>query len=198
VTGALAAGAVALAAASGLPGLALPGRPRLGQRLSCGALCLAALLGIAAALPVLLGAPAQVVALPWRQPHASLALRLDALSALFLLPILTVPALGSIYGLAYWPQERLGRRAAMLQAWYGVAAGAMALVLLADNALLFLFAWELMALAGFFLVRSEPDRADALRASWIYLVAAHVGTFALLAFFAAVGGSRCSFDFSAW
>ena len=190
--------AVAIASASGLPGLALRRRPALGQGLSAGALALAAVLGIAAAVPVLAGAPAAVLQLPWHQPHASVAVRLDALSALFLLPILVVPALGSIYGLAYWPQVTLGNGAVRLQLWYGLVTGSMALVLLADNAMLFLFAWEVMALCGFFLVRAEPDRKDAQAASWVYLASAHVGTFALFAFFAATGNARGSFDFSAW
>ena len=198
MTGTLAIAAVALASVSGLPGLALWRRPVLGQRLSSATLCLAALLGLAAALPVLAGAPAAVVHVPWNQPHASLSLRLDALSALFLLPILVVPALGSVYGLGYWPQERRGGQAVALQLWYGLVTGSMALVLLADNALLFLFAWEVMALCGFFLVRSEPDRKDAQLASWIYLAAAHAGTFAVFAFFAAVGSARGSFDFADW
>ena len=176
--------AVAIASASGLPGLVLRRRPALGQALSAGALCLAAIVGIAAAVPVLAGAPASVLHLPWNQPYASLTVRLDALSALFLLPILAVPALGSVYGIAYWPQETPGNRAVSLQLWYGLVTGSMALVLLADNALLFLFAWEVMALCGFFLVRAEPDRKDAQTASWVYLAAAHVGTFAIFAFFA--------------
>jgi hydrogenase-4 component B len=196
--GALAIASVALATASGLPGLALWRRPLLGQRISAGALCLAAVLGIAAAVPVLAGSAPFVAHAPWHQPNATLALRLDPLSALFLLPVLLVPALGSIYGLSYWPQAQLGGRAVRLQLWYGVVTGSMALVLLADNAMLFLFAWEVMAICGFFLVRSDPDRKDAQKAAWVYLVAAHVGTFALFAFFSIVGSARGTFDFAGW
>ena len=196
--GALAIAAVVIASASGLPGLALWRRPVLGQRLSAGALCLAAALGIAAAVPVLSGSDPFVLHLPWQEPHASLALRLDPLSALFLVPVLLVPALGSVYGLASWPQERLGGRAVRLQLWYGLVTGSMALVLLADNGMLFLFAWELMAICGFFLVLADPDRKDAQKAAWVYLVAAHVGTFAIFAFFSIVGSARGTFDFAAW
>ncbi len=194
----LALAATVLASASGLGGLALHRRPALGQRVSAALLVGGALLGIAAALPVLLGGPTSLLRIDWGQPHAALALRLDPLAAFFLVPVLSVPALGALYGLAYWPQAEPGRRGARLQAWYGVLAGSMAAVVLADNALLFLFAWEVMALGGFFLVRSDADRKDAQKASWIYLAAAHVGSFALFALFAAVGGARGSFDFAAW
>jgi hydrogenase-4 component B len=198
LTGTLAISAAALAALSGLPGLLLWRRPALGQRLSAGALCLAAALGLAAAASVLAGGVPFVARVEWHQPHASLALRLDALSALFLVPVLLVPALGSIYGLAYWPQARLGWRAVRLQLWYGLITASMAVVLLADNAMLFLFAWEVMAICGFFLVLADPERKDAQRAAWVYLVAAHVGTFAIFAFFSIVGSARGTFDFAGW
>ena len=196
--GALAIAAVVLASSSGLPGLALWRRPALGQRVSAGVLCLAAALGIAAAVAVLAGAVPYVLHLPWQEPHASFSLRLDPLSALFLVPVLLVPALGSVYGLGYFPQAGLGARAVRLQLWYGLVTGSMALVLLADNAMLFLFAWEVMAICGFFLVLADPDRKDAQKAAWVYLVAAHVGTFAIFAFFSIVGSARGTFDFAGW
>jgi len=198
MTAALAIGAVALASASGVLGAALRRRPALGQRLSCAVLCTASALGIAAAVPALAGGGGFEIRQAWQEPFASLSLRLDPLSALFLIPVLAVPALGSIYGVAYWPQEKLGARAVRLQIFYGLVTGAMAMVVLADNAMLFLFGWEVMAVCAFLLVLSDPDRADAQRAAWVYLAAAHVGTFALFGFFSVVGSARGSFDFAAW
>ena len=194
----LAIGAVGLAALSGLPGLLLRRRPALGQALSAAALCAAAALGGAAAASVLAGGGAVSVRWPWHEPYGSLALRLDSLGAFFLVPVLGVPALGSVYGLSYWPQAKHGYRAVRLQLFLGLAAAAMGLVVLADNALLFLVGWEGMAVCAFILVRSEDDRPEPLRAAWIYLASAHVGTFALFAFFSLLGSARGSFDFSAW
>ena len=198
MTAGLALAAVALATASGLFGVLLRRRPALGQGLSCAALCAAAVLGLAAAGRVLAGGDGFAVRLPWHEPLGSLAIRLDPLAALFLVPVLAVPALGSVYGLAYWPQERLGWKAARLQLFYGLVTGAMGLVLLSDNAMLFLVGWEVMAVAGFMLVRSDEERPEAQRASWVYLAAAHVGTFAIFALFSVVGSARGSFDFAAW
>jgi len=198
VTAALAIVGLALATGSGLFGLALRRRPALGQGLSCAALCAGAALGVAASARTLFGPGGFVLRHPWHEPYGSLALRLDPLSALFLVPVLSVPALSSIYGLAYWPQARLGWKAIRLQLFFGLVTGSMGLVILADNALLFLVGWELMAVAAFMLVRSEEDRPEALRAAWIYLAASHVGTFALFAFFCVAGSARGSFDFDAW
>ena len=81
-----------LATVSGLPGLLLRQSPVLGQRLCCAVLAVGASLGIAGAAATLAGVPPGVVELPWSEPGAALSLRLDALAAVFLLPVLGVPA----------------------------------------------------------------------------------------------------------
>ena len=198
MTGSLAAAAVVLTATSGVPGALCWRRPRLGQRLSCAALCLGAALGIVASSLTLAGGPTAIVEGPWNLPGAALGLRLDALSALFLAPILAIPAASAVYGLAYWPQPRLGAKAVRLQLAFGVATAGMALVVLASNGLLFLTAWEVMAIAGFLLVLTDHEREDAQRAAFLYLVAAHVGTFALFAFFSLAAHHTGSFEFARW
>jgi hydrogenase-4 component B len=198
VSPAFAVVAVALATASGLPGLLLRRRPALGQVLSCIMLCTGASVGLAAAAVVLSGGAGFAASAPWHVPLGSLALRLDPLSALFLVPILGVPALGSVYGLSYFPQARLGAKAVRLQLSYGLVTGSMALVALADNAVLFLTAWETMAVASFLLVLTDHEKPESQRAAFTYLAASHVGTFALFAVFCVVGSQRGSFDFAAW
>src|SRR5262249_46065973 len=58
---------------------------------------------------------------------------------------------------------------------------------LARTALLFLFAWEIMSLAAFFLVTYEEERPEARRAGWVYLIAAHLGVAFLIALFTLLG-----------
>ena len=74
----------------------------------------------------------------------------------------------------------------------------MMLVLLARNAVLFLFAWELMAVASFFLVTFEHERESVREAGWIYFVATHLGTAFLLAFFLLLARETGSMDFDVW
>jgi hydrogenase-4 component B len=122
-------------------------------------------------------------------PVGRVAFGLDGLSALFLVPILLVSALGSLYGASYGrPEEPGGRR---LRLCWGIMTASMIAVVLARDAILFLLAWEAMALSAFFLIGSEEERAEVREASWIYLVATHAGTLCLLGFFAllARGGS---------
>ena len=46
------------------------------------------------------------VSLGWAIPGGAIDLALDPLGAFFLVPIFLLFALGSVYGLAYWPQEK--------------------------------------------------------------------------------------------
>ncbi|MGB8931905.1 MAG: proton-conducting transporter membrane subunit, partial [Anaeromyxobacteraceae bacterium] len=187
---------ILLTSLSGGAALALRGRPAAAQRLATALLVAGALLGIAGALPAL-GGSAATFSGRWQTPGGSLSIRIDSLSALFLLPILALPALGSIYGLGYWPQAARGGSSIRVQGWYGLVTGAMTLVCVSANAILFLAAWEVMAVAGFLLVLTEHEKPEAQRAAFVYLVAAHVGTLALFALFALLGRLAGSFEFAA-
>ena len=187
---------LAAAAISGAPALALRRDPVKAQRAACAVLVAGALLGVAgAALALAQGRPAEIHA-AWGAPGAALALRLDALSALFLLPIFGVPAAGSVYALAYYPQPASAPgRAIRVQTSYGLITASMALVVVAANAVLFLVAWEVMALAGFVLVLTEHEKRETQRAAYVYLAAAHVGALVLFALFSLLGNAAGSFDF---
>src|SRR5262245_46108606 len=120
--------AAGLLAGSGLPGLAAARGARWGDWLHAGTMVLAAALGSGAALAALLADAATDLDRQWALPWGRFGLHLDALSAAFLLPVFVVPALGSIYGAAYWRQGRApGARS--LRVFYGLLAGAMVMVL---------------------------------------------------------------------
>jgi hydrogenase-4 component B len=188
--------ACCLAAASGGWALALRRRPALAQRLATATLGLGAVLGLAGAALALSGQEA-AWSVPWPTLRASFSLRVDALSAFFLLPVLGLPALASVYGLGYWPQAVHGARSIRLQLYFGLVTGAMTLVCVAADAVLFLVAWEVMALAGFLLVFTEHEKPEVQRAAFVYLASAHAGNLALFALFALLGRLAGSFEFAA-
>ncbi len=126
-------------------------------------------------------------------PVGRASFSLDGLSALFLIPILVISALGSFYGSSYWSEREHPANGRGLRLWWGIMTAAMMVVVLADDAVLFLLAWEVMALAAFFLICTEEERPEVRRASWIYLVATHAGTLCLIAFFALLGHAQGSF-----
>jgi formate hydrogenlyase subunit 3/multisubunit Na+/H+ antiporter MnhD subunit len=187
---------VLLTSSSGGAAVVLRHRPMIAQRMATALLVIGAALGVAGAVGALSGDVPTWTA-PWMTPGASLSIRVDGLSALFLLPILIVPALGSVYGLGYWPQAERRAQSVRLQLFYGLVTGAMTLVCVAANAILFLAAWEVMALSGFVLIMTEHERTETQRAAFVYLAAAHVGNLALFALFAILGRTAGSLEFAA-
>jgi hydrogenase-4 component B len=181
--------AIALAGSSGLPGLF--GR-RAGARLFVAGMTLAALCACAAGALAFAGDTAELAA-AWPVPGGRLAVQVDALSALFVIPIAAVPALGAWYGLEYWPGE--GRK---LRAFYGAVTAGMLLLVVARNAVLFLGGWEIMAASAFILVSTEDEQAAVREVGYLYLVATRLGTLCLFAMFALLGASAGTLDFAAW
>ncbi|MBM3267676.1 MAG: hydrogenase [Candidatus Sericytochromatia bacterium] len=151
------------------------------------------------ALAVLAGARGPVTfERAWDVPYGAFSLLIDPLAALFLLPTLLVPALCAIYGREYLRAHGTSRALGPVWACYNTLVAAMALVLAARNGLLFLVAWEAMALSSFFLVTFEDERREVREAGWIYLVATHVGTAFLLPLFVLLGREAHSLDFAAF
>ena len=158
----------------------------------------AAVLGCIPAVQVLLGGPVELIRHPWPVPFGEFSVELDPLSAWFLIPTLLLSALAAIYGVGYLRSWRGKRSLGPVWCFYCLLVLGMMLVLLARNAVLFLFAWELMAVASFFLVTFEHERQSVREAGWIYLVATHLGTAFLLAFFLLLAREIGSMDFNVW
>ncbi len=139
---------------------------------------LGSLLALAGAVHALLGGPPSRLDLAfWRFPAR---LEVDALSAAFLLPLHLVAGLGAIYGTEYWPLATKGSGRS-LRFFYGTLVAAMTLLFLARQGLLFLMAWEAMAISAFFLVETEHERPEVRKAGWVYLACTHTGTLLLTA-----------------
>jgi hydrogenase-4 component B len=139
--------------------------------------------------------PASTLVLPLGLPGLPFHLRLDPLAGFFLLLLGAVAAGVSVYSIGYFRAETAPRlRLICLQ--YHVFVAAMALVILADDAYLFMVAWETMALASYFLVTTDHDRPAIRSAGFLYLLVAHIGAIAVLLCFGvmAVGGGDFTFD----
>jgi hydrogenase-4 component B len=70
----------------------------------------------------------------------------------------------------------------------------MTLLVVAQNSILFLFGWEIMALSAFFLVTTEEHHQEVRKTGWVYLVATHVGTLCLFGLFAVYHSVSGSFE----
>ena len=187
--------AVSLIFCSGLPALAWGRLARSGEILSVVLLLTGATLGLAASLAGAWQTPAPLLAIPWSLPGGNFLIELDGLAALFLLPALIILGLGGIYGLGYFPQARHSVAAGRLRFFYGILGASIALLPVSRNGLLFLMAWEVMAIGSFFLILTEQKKEEARRAAYVYLAATHTGTLALFAMFILLAGPGSSFDF---
>ena len=144
-------------------------------------------------IETLAGGSPEPLHVAWSMPGGSLILGLDGLSAFFCLPILLISPLAALYGCEYLAQEK--KSLGSLLFFCNTLIASMLLLMAARNGLLFLVIWEIMAISSFFLVVFDDEHAHVRDAGWTYLIATHIGTAALLVFFALLGSQAGSLDF---
>ncbi len=192
--------ALALAAflVGGCGALLAATRPRFATCLGATGAVLGSAMGLIPAVRVLLGARVPALDLAWSVPGGAIRIGIDPLSAFFLVPIFVVGAVTAIYGAAYLRAEEDHKLVGAAWLWFDLLLASMTLVATSRNGLLFLVAWEAMALTSFFLIVFHHERDGVPRAGWIYLVATHLGTAFLLALFAWLAQDAGSLDFALW
>lgn len=184
---------IALAAISGVAGLCFRRTSMAGQWGTTLLAAVSSVIGLVAVATFWVTGDSQPFVLAWSIPGGQFNVAIDGLSAVFLLPIFLISLLGNVYGLAYWRETEHPQNGRKLRLFYGTLTAGMALVVIARNAILFLFGWEMMALSAYFLVTTEQHQQEVREAGWIYLVAAHVATLCLFALFALLRAASGSF-----
>ena len=160
-----------------------------------GLAALAALAIAVVALSMLIvAAPPAASVLPLGLPWLGAHFRVDALSAFFLLVVNGSAVLISIYALEYGTHDDEPGR---VLPFYPLFLAAMNLVLVADDAFVFLVSWEVMSLASWLLVLSTHRQPETRPAAFLYLVMASFGTGALLLGFGLLSGGAGSYAFEA-
>jgi len=189
--------AIVLLSVSGLPACLMSARSLGGQRVASLLMALGSAAGLWGVGASVSEATPPALRVPWFLPWGEFSIAVDPISAVFLGLVFVVPALGSIYGLGYWKQTEHPENGRWLGLFYGLLAGSMALVVIARDGVLFLGAWEAMALAAYFALATEEDNLEVRRVSWVYLVATHCGTLCLFAMFALWNRATGSFALNA-
>jgi formate hydrogenlyase subunit 3/multisubunit Na+/H+ antiporter MnhD subunit len=192
---ALVVGAIAAWVGIGALGLVRPRALRFaGRALFCAGAVVAVALAVVAFFA--LRQPPQTLVLPLGLPDLPFHLRLDALSAFFLLLLGATAAAISLFSAGYFRSGE-GTAPGLICLQYHVFLAAMALVIIADDAYVFMVAWESMALASYFLVTTDHRIPEIRRAGYLYLVIAHVGAIAILLSFGALQGGQGDYTFAA-
>ncbi|MGE0090710.1 MAG: proton-conducting transporter membrane subunit [Bacteroidales bacterium] len=129
---------------------------------------------------------------------STIPIRIDALSAWFILTINFTFITGIIYGISYMQAYRNQKTNLSLH-WisYILAHTAMIAVCSVQNSLVFLISWETMALSAFLLVIFESYNAKTLKAGINYLIQSHISILFLTLAFIWVFYKTNSFDFTA-
>src|SRR6266567_4416808 len=140
--------------------------------------------------------PTQSMTLPLGLPDLPFHLRVDPLAGFFLMLLGSVSAGISVYAAGYFREEASGRLA-LINLQYHVFLASMAFVLLADDAYLFMVAWETMALSSYFLVITDHKLPAIRSAGFLYLLIAHLGAIAILLCFGVLHGGRGDYSFEA-
>ena len=187
--------AMSLVALGGLGALLLGRSGRWASACGAGGAVAGCAMGLVPAFRALLGAPVESLRLAWSIPGGAFVVALDAVSGLFLVPTLFLSLLAAIYGTEYLRGFRETKSLGAAWCCFDFLVVSMGLVLVARNGILFLLAWETMALVSFFLVTFEREKAAVREAGWIYMVATHLGTACLLAMFVLLADAAGSFDF---
>lgn len=128
----------------------------------------------------------------------SIPIRLDALSAWFVLIINFTCINGALYGIGYL--KSYGEQKSNLAlhwALFLLFQTSMLWVCLLQHGPIFMVAWELMSLTSLLLVMFEHQKAETLRAGINYLVQMHLGVVLLTIAFIWLYFATGSFDFGA-
>ncbi len=149
--------------------------------------------------------PVERLVLPLGLPWIGTHLRLDALAGFFLLLIGLGGGGASLFALGYGRHEAHPGR---VLPFYPAFLAGLSLVVVADDAFLFLFAWELMSLSSWALVMAhqadpqhDPQHDGSQRgerqAGFVYLLMATFSGMALLLAFGILAGAPGGYAFDA-
>jgi hydrogenase-4 component B len=117
------------------------------------------------------------------------ALSVDMLSAYFLLIINVGVFLAAWFSIAYLPRESHKYRFPWLHIATALFVFGMQLTVVSGTPLLFLFAWEVMSFAAYFLVIADRT-AESIKAGFSYVIMTQLGAACLIAGFAIVSGGN--------
>ncbi len=126
----------------------------------------------------------------------TLTVSIDRLSALFLAVAALVVLTGSIFSAGYLKRYSSHYSLKAHNAWYLLLFASIVLILIANDALLFLLAWEAMSILSYLLVNFEYRRAEASRAGYLMLAMGEAGFVAVALVFLFLTVKTGSLDFT--
>jgi hydrogenase-4 component B len=169
-------------------------RERVATLVAAACAGLAALAALIAGIGVLLGAPAPAGSLSTNLPFGALSMRLDPLSAFFLLIVGLVSLPVALYSggsLAH----RKGRRVILFGSLFNLLLLSVVVIIAASDAIVFLMAWEGMAFLSYVTVHLDYEKRQVIRSAYLMLAVSELGTIGITGGFLLLYQAAGSFDF---
>ncbi|MDO9199617.1 hydrogenase 4 subunit B [Rhodoferax sp.] len=141
------------------------------------------------------GSRPEVAVLPIGLPQLPFHLRLDSLSAFFLMVIGGVSAGVSAFAAGYFRKGE-GTPPGLICFEYHVFLASIVMVVIADDAYAFMVAWETMAFSSFFLVMANHRSAEIRNAGYLYMLVAHIGALGILLCFGVLQANTGDYTFA--
>lgn len=125
-------------------------------------------------------------------------IKIDALSAWFILVVNFGFITGGFYGLQYLKAYSEQKKNITMHAvLFVLIYGSLVVLCAIQNSFVFLVAWEIMALSAFLSVIFEHQKADTIKAGINYLIQSHISILFLMIGFIWVASQTGSYDFDA-
>ena len=90
--------------------------------------------------------------LPWQVPFGEFSLKLDSLSLIFFVAIFIMIVCAGIYAVGYMREYQGKKPMGLHLFFYFLLSSALVFIILANNVILFLGAWEMMSISTYFLI----------------------------------------------
>jgi hydrogenase-4 component B len=130
-------------------------------------------------------------------PLTGIMLRIDGLSAFFLMVIGVVGGAVAVYGFGYSAAYEGRYSLGLLGAMLNILLLSLSVQVMADNALTFLIAWEAMSLSAYLMVLTEHDQPGTVRAAQWYIGITHAGFASLVGMFLLLSAADLTVSFAA-
>lgn len=119
--------------------------------------------------------------------------QLNLLSAIFFSLVSLISAVVGVYSLRYLKLYENSYNPKTVQALMSFFVLGMQGVFVANNSFSFLFFWEVMSIASFFLAFSDKTQ-ESIKAAFLYFIMTHLGASAILGGFLILGNGSLLFD----
>lgn len=155
---------------------------------------------VIAAIPAIGALSGRVVVanMSWRAavPGGEWVIGIDPLSAIFVLAVAMLGATNAVFGNAYMRAGHSPRVVRQANATYAALVASLLVVVTAQSTVLFLCAWEAMAISSFLLIITDHEQAQVRRAGLLYIVVTHTATLLLFVMFAVMAHGSADWSFA--